>query len=87
MFREAIFGRAAFDDVADVNVGPTETHCLDHLREKFSGAADEWFALNVFVAARAFSYEDELRFWIADAEDDLCPSLVEFATHAIWADV
>ncbi len=87
IFREAIFGRAAFDDVADVNVGAAEAHCLDHLREQFSGAAHEGFALNILVAAGTLSNEDELRFRIPDAEDDLRTSLVQLATHAIWADI
>lgn len=87
IFREAIFGRAAFDDIADVNVGTPEAHRLDHLREEFASAAHEWFALNVFVATGALSDEDELRFRIADAEDDLRASFVQFAAHTIWADV
>src|SRR5487761_256955 len=38
-FGKAIFGRAAFDDVANVNVGAAEAHCLDHLGKQFAGAA------------------------------------------------
>ena len=44
-FREAIFGRAAFDDIADVDVGAAQAHGFDHLREEFSGTADERLAL------------------------------------------
>src|ERR1019366_2231506 len=86
-FRQAIFGWAAFDDVADVNVRAAKAHRLDHLREKFSGAADERFALSVFVAARAFADKDELGFRIAYAEDDVRAGLVQLAAGAIRADV
>jgi hypothetical protein len=57
------------------------------LREQFAGAAYERLALNVLVAAGALTDENELRFRIADTEDDLCASFVQFATRAIRADV
>ena len=44
-FRQAIFRRAAFDHVADVNVFAAQAHGFDHVRKEFSGAADEGFAL------------------------------------------
>ena len=87
LFGKAIFGRAAFDDVADVDVGALEAHGFDHLREKFAGAADEWLALFVFVAAGAFADEDELRFRIADTEDDVGAGLVKFAASAIGTNI
>ena len=37
----AIFWRAAFDYVADVDVFALQAHCFDHLGEKFAGAAYE----------------------------------------------
>ena len=83
LFRQAIFGRAAFDDVADVNVFAAQAHRFDHLREKFSGAAYERLALHVFVVAGAFADEHELRFRIAHAEDDIVARLVQFAARAL----
>src|SRR5579863_9040042 len=87
LFRQAIFGRTAFHDVADVNIRTAKAHRLDHLREEFPGAADEGLALLVFVAAGTFTDENELRLRIADAEDDVGASLVEFAARAVGADV
>ena len=52
LFGQAIFGRAAFHDVADVDIFAAQAHGFDHLREQFAGAADERLALHVFVAAR-----------------------------------
>ncbi len=80
---QAIFRRAAFHDVADVHVFAAQAHCFDHLREKFSGAADEWLALHVFVMAGAFTDEDEFGFRIAHAEDDFVARLVQAAARAL----
>ena len=79
---EAIFGRAAFDYVADVDVFALQAHGFDHLRKKLARAADERKALNVFVVAGAFADEDQLGFGIAIAEDDFIALLVEFAARA-----
>ena len=83
---QAIFRRPAFHDVADVDVLAAQTHRLDHLREQFSGAADERFALNIFVVPRAFTDEHELGLRIPDAEDDVRARFVQLAARAI-ADV
>src|SRR4029077_7887625 len=56
---EAIFGRAAFHDVADVDVLSPQRHSFDHLGEEFSRAADERLALNVFIVPGAFADEDQ----------------------------
>ena len=86
-FGQAIFGRTAFHYVADIHVRAPKTHRFDHLREQLAGAADEGLALFVFVAAWAFTHEHKLRLWIADAEDDVRASFVEFAASAIGADI
>ena len=85
-FREAIFRRAAFHHVADVNVVAAQAHGFDHLREQFSRAADEGLALTIFIVAGAFADENQIGFRVADAEDDVAAPFVEFAARAI-ADV
>ena len=86
LFRQAIFGRAAFHHVADVDISALESHGFDHLREQFAGAADEWLALNIFIVARAFADEDEIGFRIAHTEHELGAALVQLAARAIVAD-
>ncbi len=61
-FGQAIFRRAALDDVADVYVFALQAHRFDHLRQQFSGAADKGKALGIFVAARPFAYENQVGF-------------------------
>src|ERR1700722_6907768 len=80
--RSAIFRRATFDDVADVDVFALQAHRFDHLRQKLSGAADEREALHVFIVTWAFADKDELGFGIAVAEDDFVSSFVELAASA-----
>src|SRR5581483_3944886 len=86
LFRQAIFWRAAFHHVADVNIFALEAHGFDHLREQLASAADEWFALKIFVVAGALADEDEFGFRIADAENELGASFVQLAARAVVAD-
>ena len=82
----AVARRAALDDVGDVNVGPLQAHRLDHLVQQLPGAADEGFALLVFVGAGAFADEHQLSARVADAEHDLlAPVLVQLAAGAVFA--
>jgi hypothetical protein len=81
-FRQAIFRRAAFYDVADVDVLALQAHGFDHLGQQFSGAAYERESLGIFVAARAFANEDQLGFWVAVTEDDFIARGVELAAGA-----
>src|ERR1700735_3226007 len=82
-FRQAVFRRAAFHYVADVNVFSAQSHRLDHLRKKFSSAAHERLAFNIFIAARPFADENQLRFHAADSENDIRAALVQLAASAI----
>jgi hypothetical protein len=79
---KAIFGRAAFHDVADVDVLAAKRHCFDHLREKFSCAADEGLALDIFIVAWAFADENEFGFGISDAEYEFGARFVQAAARA-----
>src|SRR6202046_3024558 len=82
-FRQTVFRRAAFHYVADVNVFSAQSHRLDHLRKKFSSAAHERLAFNIFIAARPFADENQLRFHAADSENDIRAALVQLAASAI----
>ncbi len=90
--RGTIFGRAAFDDVADVDVIAFELDAffgggvLNHLREQLASAADEGQALLIFIGTRTFANEDERRSFVAGAKDDFVAGLAEAAAFAI-ADV
>ena len=83
-FGRAIAGRAAFHDVRDVDLFAAQSHGLDHVVEQLSGAPDERLSLRIFIRARAFADEHQVRMRIADAEDDLlAPLLVKLAAGAI----
>ena len=79
---QAIFGRAAFHHVADVNILAAERHRFDHLGEKFSRAAYKRLALHVFIVAGAFADENQLGFGIANAEYELRAAFVQAAARA-----
>ena len=52
-----------------------------------SGAADEWLALLIFVGARCFADEHQLRPWIAHTENNLLASLLGQAAARAIADI
>jgi hypothetical protein len=83
LFRKAIFRRAAFHHVADVNIFAAQAHGFDHLREQFSCTADERLAFDIFVVAGTFAHEDQFRFHAADAENNMGAGFVQFAARAI----
>ena len=67
----AIAGRAALQDVADVDVAAAEAHRLDHLGQELAGGADERLAGAILVGAGRLADEDERRVGVADAVDDV----------------
>src|SRR5438445_3807130 len=89
-FRLAILRWTAFHYVADVHVFTLQAHGFDHLGQQFSRAPDERQALRVFIGARAFADENELRLGISVAKNNFVPRAVEFAARAfteIFADL
>ena len=62
--------RPAFQNVGDINIAAGKSGRLDDAREQLSRRTDEWFALFIFVRARRFADEHELRINAADAEHD-----------------
>jgi hypothetical protein len=81
-FRQAVFRRATFYDVTDVNVFSLQAHRFDHLGEQFSSAADEGKTLCVFVTAGALTDEHEIRLGIPVAEDEFVSRAVQLAARA-----
>ena len=85
----AVFGWAALDDVADVNVGARERDAflvggaLDHLREQLAGPADERQTLRILVRPRAFPHKHQFRLLVAGSEYELVPSVVQTAAFAL----
>jgi hypothetical protein len=53
------------------------------LREKFSGAADEGKALEVFIVTGTFADKNELRFGTAVTEDNFVARFVKLAAGAL----
>jgi len=87
LFGQTILRRPAFHHVADINILALQAHRFDHLREQFPRPAHERLTLHVFVPARPFAHEYQIRFRIADTENDLRAAGVQFAACAIRADV
>src|SRR6185312_7641547 len=85
--RSPIARRPALDDVRDINIFAPQAHRLDHIVEQLAGTAHEGLALLVFVSARRFADEHQLRPRIAHAENNLFPSLLGEATASAVADV
>ena len=56
---------------------------FDHLRQQLARAAHERNTLFVFIGARTFADEHQLRLRIADAEDDLVAAFAQTAARAI----
>src|ERR1700691_1203467 len=81
--RQAIFRRAAFHHVADVNILAAQPHRFDHLREQFPRAADEGLAFDVFIAAGTLADENHLRFHAAHSENDIRAAFVQLAASAV----
>ena len=79
-----VLGRAALDDVGDVDVLALERDGFDDLRQELPRAADERKALLIFVASRSFADEHQVGFGVADAEHDLrAPQRMELAAGAV----
>src|ERR1017187_4275308 len=87
--RRAVFRRAAFHHVADVDILAQQRNAFffrgafDHLRQQLARAADERDTLRVFIRARTFAYEDQFGLLVAHAEDDFGALFVQAAAMAI----
>ena len=68
-------GRAALDDVCDINIFTLQAHGLNHVVQQLTSAADERFPLLVFIGAWGFADKHQIGAGIAYTEDDLLASL------------
>ncbi len=80
--RVAVAGRAALDDVGDVDLGAGEPDALEQPVEELAGLADERVALLVLVEARRLADEHQVGVGVAHAEDDLRAPFGEPAASA-----
>ena len=62
--------RPALQDVRDVNFVTLEIHSEKDLIQKLSRRADERLPLQIFIAARRFPDQHELRLWISHTEHE-----------------
>src|SRR5258708_33985987 len=87
--RRAIFGRAALDHVAYVDILALDGNALflgrsfNHLREKLSGPADERQSLLVLVGPRAFAYKHQFRLLVPGTKHYFVPALVQSTPLAV----
>ena len=69
--RVAVAGRAALEDVGDVDALARDAGAVEHLVEQLAGCAHEGLALEVLVLAGALAYEHDVGMGIAHPEDEV----------------
>ncbi len=82
--RIAVVGRAALQNVGDVDLLALHPHRLDDLGEKLPRAADESQTLNVLFVARGLPHEQEVGGRAALPEHDVGPTARELAPRAAF---
>ena len=81
--RLTICGRPAAIDIPDKNVLALEADAFDYLSEQLSRTSDKRKSLRVFVSARRFANEHQIRLEIPRRMDNLRPARVKLAPRAI----
>ena len=81
--RSTISGWPALDDVCDINVFAFQTNRHDDLVEQLTRTPYEGTAAGVFVGARTFTDEHQLRVRVALSEYNRFAMFVKFASPAI----
>lgn len=73
--RCSVIRRPTLENIADVDVFPSQLTRLDNFCQELPGSADKGFALFVFICARSLTYEHNLCLGITDSENCLiaCP--------------
>lgn len=83
-FGIAVPRRAAFDDVADVDVLALQLHALDNdVRQELAGLSDKGSGLLVFFKARPFTDEYDRGLRVPFAEDYIRSARMQFAPCAV----
>ena len=78
----AVIRRTAFENITDKNFFTLELNRLQYLGQELTGAPDEGFSLFVLIRSRRFTHNNDIRFRIADAENEFFPRLPERTFHA-----
>ena len=76
-------GRAALQDVADIDILPLQSHRGNDLREQLPCATDKRPSLGVFVRPRRLADKDQLRPGISLAEDEPVTESAERTAPAV----
>ena len=67
-----IVRRSAFNHVGDVNIlSPVQPDCVKVFIEKLTAPADKRFTLEILLLTRTFADEENLCFFISDAENKI----------------
>ena len=69
--RVPVVGGPAFDNVADVDRLPGQTHGSDDFGQQLSGRPHEGLAALILIESRPFTNEDHLCVRIALSKDDM----------------
>ena len=81
----AVPGRAALDDVRDIDHAAVQVDHPEHVVQELPRGADEGLALQILLLAGALADEHELGVFPADAEDQIVPRAAERAAPAVRA--
>jgi hypothetical protein len=84
----AVIGRAAFYDVADIDIAVSiTTHCCDHVGEELPCGAHERESLPVLIVTRGIADKNEVCFGIADPVHQPIASAMKLASVAVANDI
>jgi hypothetical protein len=73
-------GRAALDDVGDIAVlGSVQIDDAEHIVQQLAGSAYEGFAFEVFLFARTFADEHDIRFPVTHTKDHIMTAFAQAA--------
>ena len=78
----AIFGGAALEYIANVDISSFEPHCIYYFVEELSGSSDEGPSLSVFVGPGSFTDEEYIGVLVPFAGDGVSSCFSKFAPAA-----
>ncbi len=81
--RSRVVWGSGFEHIGDVDRFSAETHRDDHFVEEFACSSYKWSACLVFLLTWRFTYEHEIRGWVAFAEDDVGEVRVERSVRSV----
>ena len=80
--RVAIFGRTAFNGIGNIYFAAIKVDHSKHVVKQFSCTSYKRLALQIFLLAGAFTYEQNLSILAAYAENNVCAGLTKLAVSA-----